>query len=213
MKHLKSLATLGLAVILTLSAVGAGAAEEPKSVLDFTAKSIDGEDVKLEKYKGKVMLIVNTASKCGLTPQYEQLEALHEKYSEKGLAVLGFPANNFGGQEPGTDEEIKEFCSSRFDVKFDMFSKVSVKGDDKAPLYSFLTSEETNKEYAGDIKWNFTKFLVNREGEVIARFEPKTTPDDEAVVAAIEKALSEEKGGGDEFSELSVGNVSGKAVL
>jgi len=164
-------------------------AEEAKSVLDFTVKDIDGKDVPLSRYKGKVLLVVNVASKCGLTPQYEQLEALHEKYGEKGLAVLGFPANDFGSQEPGTEAEIKEFCSTKFGVKFDMFSKVSVKGDDCCDLYKFLTSEQKNEKFAGDIKWNFTKFLVGRDGKVVARFEPRTKPDDADVIKAVEAEL------------------------
>lgn len=173
------------------------AAKAATSVLDFEVKNIAGEDVKLSKYKGNVLLIVNVASKCGLTPQYEQLEGLHEKYGEKGLRVLGFPANNFMGQEPGTNEEIQKFCSTKFNVKFDMFAKVSVKGDDKCDLYQFLTSKEKNGEFGGEeIKWNFEKFLVNREGKVIARFSPKTKPDDPKVIEAIEKALAEKPANG-----------------
>lgn len=168
---------------------GATKTAEAKSVLDFTVKDIDGKDVPLSRYKGRVLLVVNVASKCGLTPQYEQLQALHEKYGEKGLAVLGFPANDFGSQEPGTEAEIKEFCSTKFGVKFDMFSKVSVKGDDCCDLYKFLTSEQKNEKFAGDIKWNFTKFLVGRDGKVVARFEPRTKPDDADVIKAVEAEL------------------------
>ena len=160
------------------------------SVLDFKVRDIDGKDVKLKKYKGDVVLVVNVASKCGYTPQYESLQATYEKYKDKGLVILGFPANNFGGQEPGTAAEIKEFCSSKYKVTFPLFAKISVKGEDQDPLYSFLTKPETNPASAGDIKWNFTKFLVDRSGKVVARFEPKVKPDSPEVTAAIEKYLA-----------------------
>ncbi len=160
------------------------------NVLGLTMESIDGSPVELAKYKGKVVLIVNVASKCGLTPQYTQLEALHEKYSDKGLAVLGFPANEFGRQEPGTNEEIQEFCSSKYNVKFDMFSKVVVKGDGQCELYKMLTAEDTEPVGPGPISWNFEKFLVNREGKVVKRFAPRTRPDDPEVIAAIESELA-----------------------
>jgi glutathione peroxidase len=159
-------------------------------VLDYTMKDINGKDVDLSKYKGKAVMIVNVASKCGLTPQYEQLQELHTKYSKKGLSILGFPANNFMGQEPGTDEEIRQFCALKYDVEFDMFSKISVKGEDQADLYEELTSKKENKGFGGDIIWNFEKFLVNREGNVVARFAPKTKPDAPEVIAAIEKELA-----------------------
>jgi glutathione peroxidase len=137
--------------------------------------------------------MVNVASKCGLTPQYKELEGLHEKYADKGLAVLGFPANEFGKQEPGTDGEIADFCKAKYDVKFDMFSKVVVKGDGQCDLYKFLTSEKTDPKFAGDIKWNFEKFLVGRDGNVIARFAPTVKPDSPEVIKAIETALAEKK--------------------
>ena len=162
-----------------------------KSVLDFKMMDIDGKDVKLKKYKGKVLLVVNTASKCGYTPQYEALEATYEKYNSQGFYVLGFPANNFGGQEPGTAAEIKEFCTTKYKVSFPMFAKISVKGEDQDPLYKFLTSKETNPQFAGDISWNFNKFLIDRDGRVVARFTSKDTPDGEAVTSAIEKYLKE----------------------
>ena len=162
-----------------------------KSVLDFRMKDIDGKDVKLKKYKGDVLLIVNTASKCGYTPQYEGLQAIYAKYQTQGFEVLGFPANNFGNQESGTESEIKEFCESKYKVTFPMFAKISVKGDDQHPLYNFLTAKETNPKFAGDISWNFNKFLVNRKGEVVARFSSKDKPDGEAVMQAIEKYLKE----------------------
>ena len=164
-----------------------------KSVLDFKMKDIDGNDVKLKKYKGSVLLVVNTASKCGYTPQYEGLQATFDKYKTQGFYVLGFPANNFGGQEPGTAAEIKEFCTTKYKVTFPMFAKISVKGDDQDPLYKFLTSKETNPDFAGDIKWNFNKFLIDRKGNVVARFDSKEKPDGEAVTAAIEKYLKESK--------------------
>ncbi|CAA9428219.1 MAG: Glutathione peroxidase @ Thioredoxin peroxidase [uncultured Pyrinomonadaceae bacterium] len=154
-------------------------------------KDIDGKEVKLKKYKGDVLLIVNTASKCGYTPQYEGLQAIYTKYQAQGFEVLGFPANNFGGQEPGTETEIKEFCESKYKVTFPMFAKISVKGEDQHPLYNFLTAKETNPKFAGDISWNFNKFLVNRKGEVVARFSSKDKPDGETVTQAIEKYLKE----------------------
>jgi glutathione peroxidase len=166
------------------------AAAEGKSVLDFKMRDIDGKEVKLNKYKGNVLLVVNTASKCGYTPQYEGLQSTFTKYKEKGFYVLGFPANNFGGQEPGTETEIKEFCTSKYHVTFPMFAKISVKGDDQDPLYKFLTSKETDPEFAGDITWNFNKFLVDRQGKVVARFTSKDAPEGEAVTAAIEKYLT-----------------------
>jgi len=167
--------------------------KKPMSVLDFKVKDIDGKDVELAKYKGDVLLIVNTASKCGYTPQYKSLEATYEKFKPKGFAVLAFPANEFGAQEPGTDAEIKEFCTSKYNVTFPVFSKIKVKGEGTHPLYHYLTSKETDPDHAGDIKWNFAKFLVNRKGEVVARFEPGDKPDGEKVTAAIEKALAEAK--------------------
>jgi glutathione peroxidase len=154
------------------------------NVHEFTLNSIDGKPAPLSAYRGKVVLIVNVASRCGFTPQYAGLEALYEKYKDRGFVILGFPANNFGGQEPGTNEEIKTFCSTKYNVTFPMYSKISVKGDDKAPLYQFLT-DATGSE----IQWNFTKFLVDKDGKVVARFESKVTPDSPDVAAAIEKAL------------------------
>ena len=164
-----------------------------KSILEFKMKDIDGNDVKLKKYKGNVLLVVNTASKCGYTPQYEGLEAIYAKYKSQGFYVLGFPANNFGAQEPGTAAEIKEFCTSKYKVTFPMFAKISVKGDDQDPLYKFLTDKETNPEFAGDITWNFNKFLIDKNGKIVARFSSKETPESEAVTLAIEKYLKSEK--------------------
>ena len=159
-----------------------------KSPLEFTMKNIEGKDVKLNKYKGNVILLVNTASKCGLTPQYKDLEAVYQKYKDKGLRILAFPANNFGAQEPGSDPEIKQFCTLQYKVSFDLFSKISVKGDDIHPLYQYLT---TLPKYSGDIEWNFGKFLVDRKGNVVARFKPQVTPNAPEVVAAIEAALAQ----------------------
>ncbi|MBK7706299.1 MAG: glutathione peroxidase [Acidobacteria bacterium] len=156
------------------------------SVHDFTMKNIDGREIRLDEYKDKVVLIVNTASKCGLTPQYEGLQNLYDKYKDKGFFVLGFPANNFMRQDPGTEQEIKEFCTLKYKVTFPMFSKISVKGDNQHALYRYLTGQ---KDFGGDITWNFEKFLVDGNGRVIARFSPSTKPDDPALVAAVEKAL------------------------
>lgn len=159
-------------------------------VLDYRMKSLAGEEVDLAKYKGKVLLVVNVASQCGNTKQYTPLEALHEELADKGLAILGFPANEFGAQEPGTDEEIAEFCKDNYGVKFDMFSKIVVKGEGQHPLYQYLTSKETNPKFAGDISWNFEKFLIGRNGEVVARFEPGLSPDAPEVRKAIEAELA-----------------------
>lgn len=159
------------------------------SALDFTLNSIDGQPAPLSQYRGKVLLIVNVASKCGYTPQYAGLEAVYEKYKDKGLVVLGFPANNFKAQEPGSDEEIKTFCTRKYSVTFPMYSKISVAGEDKAPLYQYLTDKAANPSTGGEIKWNFTKFLVGKDGKVVQRFEPAVTPESPDVVAAIEEAL------------------------
>jgi glutathione peroxidase len=152
---------------------------------DFKAKTIRGEEKKLADYKGQVALVVNVASECGLTPQYKGLEALNRKYRERGLRVLGFPANEFGAQEPGTNDQIARFCTSKFDVSFDMFGKVVVKGAGIDPLFQWLTSST-----GGDIKWNFGKFLIGKNGEILARFEPQVEPESAEVTQAIEKALA-----------------------
>ena len=178
-----------LILILMLCAACASLSAEPKSIYDFTMRSIDGEQVSLKSYHGKVVLLVNVASKCGFTPQYAGLEALYEKYKDRGLVIVGVPANNFMSQEPGTDEEIKKFCTNKYNVTFPMMSKVSVKGDDKTPLYVFLTGKDSDPQFGGDIKWNFTKFLFDRNGNPVARFEPNVTPDSPQVTAAIESAL------------------------
>jgi glutathione peroxidase len=159
-------------------------------VLNFKVNSLDGQPVDLSKYQGKVILIVNVASKCGYTPQYKGLESLYEKYGKEGLVVLGFPANNFLSQEPGTNEQIAEFCQSKYGVKFDMFSKVSVKGADQCPLYQFLTSTETNPKFAGPVKWNFEKFLINSKGEIVNRFRSPVKPESPEITKAIESELA-----------------------
>jgi glutathione peroxidase len=167
----------------------AASAGQPASPLDFTVKDIDEKDVSLSDYKGKVVLIVNVASKCGFTPQYTALEKLYMDHKDQGFVIIGFPANNFHSQEPGTDEEIKQFCSSKYSVTFPLMSKISVKGDDKAPLYKFLTEAPTAGDFKGEITWNFNKFLVDRNGNVMARFASPTKPDDPTLVAAVQKAL------------------------
>jgi glutathione peroxidase len=190
---LLSLASLTF-LLLAAPLMVASAADPTKKaacVLDFHVKDIEGKDVDLASYKGKVLLIVNTASQCGLTPQYKDLEAIYEKYKGQGLEILAFPANEFGGQEPGSNEEIKEFCSTKYKVSFPLFSKVVVKGNGIDPLFDFLTSDATNPKFAGPIKWNFNKFLVNRKGEVIRRFEPAVKPSAHEATGAIEKALAE----------------------
>jgi glutathione peroxidase len=161
-----------------------------KTIYDFTLSSIDGQPAPLAAYKGKVVMLVNVASRCGFTPQYSALESIYEKYKDQGFMIVGIPANNFGFQEPGTNQEIKTFCSSKYNVKFPMMAKVSVKGDDKTPLYQYLTDTSANPKTGGEIQWNFTKFLVGPDGQIVARFEPKVTPDSPEVTSAIEKALS-----------------------
>jgi glutathione peroxidase len=159
------------------------------NVMDFTLNSIDGQPSALSQYKGKVVMIVNVASYCGYTPQYAGLEALYEKYKDKGFVILGFPANNFGEQEPDSNAEIKTFCTRKYNVSFPMFAKISVKGEDKHPLYQFLTDKKANPATGGEVQWNFTKFLVGKDGKVVARFESAVTPESGEVVSAVEKAL------------------------
>jgi glutathione peroxidase len=168
----------------------AGSLFAASGIYTFTLNSIDGQPAPLANYKGKVVLVVNVASQCGYTPQYSALEATYEKYKDQGFVILGFPANNFGAQEPGTNEEIKTFCSRKFNVSFPMYSKISVKGADQSPLYAYLT-KDTGPGITGEIKWNFTKFLVDRNGKVVERFEPAVTPDSKEVIAAIEKELNQ----------------------
>src|SRR5688572_33386872 len=158
------------------------------SLYDIPLKDIDGESASLKPYKGKVVLIVNVASKCGLTPQYKALEAVHRKYQDKGFSVLGFPCNDFASQEPGSNEEIKEFCSSKYQVSFPMFDKLHVKGPERHALYEALSGKDS--PFPGDVKWNFGKFLIGRDGKLLKRFEPKTAPDSPEVTQAIEAALA-----------------------
>lgn len=161
------------------------------SPLDFKVQNIDGKETDLSQYKGKVVLIINVASHCGNTPQYIGLEAIYKKYAEQGFVILGFPANDFGRQEPGTNDEIKKFCTTgKYDVTFPMMAKISTKEPEKAPIYKFLTEKPTSGDFAGEIEWNFTKFLVDRNGNLIARFGNKVKPEEAQVVAEIEKALA-----------------------
>lgn len=162
---------------------------DQKSIYDFTVKSIDGKDVKMSDYKGKVLLIVNVASKCGFTPQYKGLEELYRIYQKDGLVVMGFPCNQFAGQEPGSNEEIKTFCKTNYDVTFPMFDKIDVNGDNTAPLYQFLKEQAPGILSTKDIKWNFTKFLIDKNGKVIERFAPATTPEsiDEHIARLLKK--------------------------
>ena len=161
---------------------------ETPSALDFEVTTLDGQPKHLGDYAGKVVLVVNTASKCGHTPQYAGLEAMYRKYEDQGLVVLGFPANNFNAQEPGSNLEIAEFCEQNYGVTFPMFSKVSVKGEDQCPLYAYLTS---HADPSGEVAWNFEKFLIGRDGEIVGRFKPGVKPDAPEVTAAVESALAE----------------------
>ena len=162
-------------------------AQAASPLMSIPFKTMDGKDATLQDYAGKVIMVVNVASKCGNTPQYAALEDLYKKYSPQGFVILGFPCNDFGGQEPGTDAEIKTFCTSKYAVTFPIFDKIHVKGPEQAPLYTALSGPDA--KFSGDVKWNFGKFLINKNGEVVARFEPKTKPDDAAVVSGIEDAL------------------------
>jgi len=167
--------------------LGLAASARADLPLTGTMKSIDGKDVDLAGYQGKVVLVVNVASRCGATPQYAGLQGLYEKYKDKGFVVLGFPANDFGAQEPGSDEQIREFCSTKYDVSFPMFSKITVKGAGKPKLYQVLTE---TADPSGEIGWNFEKFLIGKDGKVTGRFKTRVAPDDPALVSAIEAALA-----------------------
>ncbi len=186
--------TFTLALATNPSQAFAGEAKKASSVLDFSVKNIDGKKVQLSDYKGDVLLLVNVASQCGLTePNYPRLEKMFRKYKDQGFRILAFPANNFGKQEPGSNAKIKNFCTKKYDVTFDLFAKVSVMGDDQCALYSYLTTHP-DKTVAGDVKWNFQKYLVNREGEVVAKFSPRTLPDDPKLVDLLEKTLASSAG-------------------
>lgn len=180
---------LALGAFATMAPAADDTAADHECALDFEMKSIDGKTVDLHDYEGKVVLIVNTASQCGLTPHYAGLQDLYEKYQDKGLVVMGFPCNQFGSQEPGSDADIKQFCTSRYDVSFPMFSKIEVNGDAAAPLYKFLTSQDTKPDGKGKIGWNFAKFVIDRDGQIVARFSPRTEPSDAELVKAIETEL------------------------
>ncbi|MFO0774193.1 MAG: glutathione peroxidase [Nitrospiraceae bacterium] len=163
-------------------------ASKATGIYDFTLNDIDGKPLPLSQFKGKVLLLVNTASFCGNTPQYSDLETMYETYQEKGLEILAFPANNFGQQEPGTNAEIKTFCNTKYSLSFPLFSKISVKGSDKHPLYQYLTEQSP---FPGEVEWNFQKYLVDRSGKVIARYHHRTNPLSAQIVQDVEKALKQ----------------------
>ncbi len=189
----KSLTRLTASMILLANVSLASAEEKPArkvpGVLNFTMTRLDGKPQELAKYQGKVALFVNVASECGHTPQYKGLQALHEKYARAGLAIIGVPSNEFGGQEPGTNAEIAAFCKKNYGVQFDMLAKVVVDGKGQCPLYKHLTSKDTNPKFGGPVQWNFTKFLIDRNGAIVGRFEPDVEPESREVVQAIEAAL------------------------
>ncbi|MFN5297805.1 MAG: glutathione peroxidase [Planctomycetaceae bacterium] len=192
---MQRIVSLSLCAVLGLVALGSVFADDKGNqkvadVFKFKMKKLDGKEADLSGYQGKVVLFVNVASQCGYTPQYKGLEALHEKYAEKGLAVVGVPANDFGAQEPGSDAEIAQFCSSKYGVKFDMLSKVTVKGDKKCDLYKYLTTQETAWNSKGEVKWNFEKFLIGRDGKVVGRFGSGVAPDAAELTKAIEAELA-----------------------
>jgi len=183
---------LGLTCLFALVGSFAHGEEKAPKALDFTMKNIDGKDVKLSDYHGKVLLVVNVASECGLTPQYEQLQALHEEYSDKGLVVLGFPCNQFGRQEPGSEKEIKSFCTENYGVEFPMMAKVNVNGEEACDFYKHLTLLKLKPKGPGKVSWNFEKFIISKDGEPVARFEPRTKPTDKQILDAIEAELAKE---------------------
>ena len=186
----------GLLAVLTAALVAGAAFADDKTgdkkvtgPLDFTLKGIDGKDVDLGQYKGKVVLLVNVASECGYMPQYKGLQELYEKYGKDGLVVIGVPSNDFGKREPGSNAEILKFCQTNYKVTFPMLAKVTVKGDDKVPLYKYLTAKETNAKFPGEVGWNFEKFLIGRNGDVVGRFKSGVAPDSTELVGAIKKEL------------------------
>jgi glutathione peroxidase len=180
-------------LFVLLALLGTTLMATEKTIYDFTMNSIDGQTTPLSSFKGKIVLLVNVASRCGYTPQYTALESIYEKYKGRGFVIVGIPANNFGSQEPGSNQEIKTFCTSKYHVTFPMMAKVSVKGSDITPLYQFLTDKNAHPDTGGEISWNFTKFLVGPDGKVIARFDSKVEPDSAQVTTAIEKALADNK--------------------
>jgi len=186
------IATVAIIALAIGSSSQADDAGKNPLALNFTMKTLGGKDVKLSKYKDNVLLVVNVASECGLTPQYEQLQDLHEKYAKQGLVVIGFPCNQFGQQEPGASKEIAHFCKTQYGVKFDMFAKVNVNGSEACDLYKYLTSLDTKPKGAGTVKWNFEKFLIGRGGDVVARYDPRTRPDDPSIIQLIEAELAGE---------------------
>ena len=181
---------LSLSLLMTSLATNLVADDDHECALDFKAKNIDGETVDLHDYEGKVVLVVNVASKCGLTPQYGQLQKVFEQHEKDGLVILGFPCNQFLSQEPGTEADIKKFCSTEYNVTFPMFSKVDVNGENAAPIYKYLTSKDVEPKGKGKVSWNFEKFLIDREGNLVNRFEPRTKPDDPSILKAIESELA-----------------------
>jgi glutathione peroxidase-family protein len=186
---MRTLLAIGMVIGLMGTGVCVHGETAMTNIYGFTMQDIDGKDVSLSAFKGKVLLLVNVASKCGFTGQYAGLERLYKMYKDQGLVILGFPANNFLGQEPGTETEIKSFCTLTYGVTFPMFAKISVKGKDIHPLYAFLTSKETNPAFGGAISWNFNKFLVGRDGAIVGRFGSRTKPDDKELVTAVEQRL------------------------
>jgi glutathione peroxidase len=177
-----------LCTVLPLLLLQVAALQAAGGIYDIPLKDIEGKSTSLDPYKGRVLLIVNVASKCGYTPQYAGLQSLYQKYWGKGLTVVGFPCNQFGAQEPGTREEIKKFCSTKYDVTFPLFDKIEVNGDNRSPLYTLLAGKDS--PFAGNIHWNFTKFLIGRDGKIIARFDSKVTPDSPELTHAVEAALA-----------------------
>lgn len=183
---------LTLCTLIALGSLPTMTYAQPKkaSIYDFKVTTIDGQTIDLAKYKGKVLLIVNVASECGYTDQYKPMQALHAKYGKDGLAILAFPCNDFGGQEPDKEADIKKFARTKYGVEFDIFSKIKILGKDAAPLYQFLTSKNSNPKHAGDVKWNFEKFIIGRNGEIIARFMSETEPDAADLVDLLTKELN-----------------------
>jgi glutathione peroxidase len=177
-----------LVLLLVLALVKVAQAGDAPSMFDIPLKDIHGKDTSLKAYQGKVLLVVNVASECGFTRQYAPLEKIHREHAEEGLVVLGFPSNDFGGQEPGTNEQIEQFCQSKFDVTFPLFDKIRVKGEEKHPLYAALTG--TKSPFPGEVKWNFGKFLISRDGRIVQRFESRDEPDSEKVLGAIRRELA-----------------------